>query len=37
MGTPTSTWRSVRKDSYPNGTVVDGKAVEGVLYPDFEK
>lgn len=30
-------WRSVRKEQYPDGTVIDGKAVEGVLYPDFER
>ena len=30
-------WRSVRKEAYPNGTVIEGKAVEGVLYPDFEE
>ncbi len=29
-------FRSVRKEEYPNGTVVDGKAVDGVLYPSFD-
>lgn len=28
-------WRSVHKEDYPNGTIVDGKAIAGVLYPSF--
>lgn len=34
--TKVSVWRSVRKENYPNGTIVDGKAVAGILYPSFE-
>lgn len=30
-------WRSVRKQNYPGGTIIDGKAVAGVLYPSFEE
>ncbi len=30
-------WRSVRKEDYPDGTVIEGKAIIGVLYPSFEK
>lgn len=28
-------WRSVRSEQFPDGTVVDGVPVAGVLYPDF--
>lgn len=28
-------WRSVRKEHFPDGTVVNGKAVAGVLFPSF--
>jgi hypothetical protein len=37
MTTKVAMWRSVRKDDYPDGTVIDSKAVGGVLYPDFER
>ena len=33
--TNVSLWRSVRKEQFPNGTVVDNVPVTGVLYPDF--
>lgn len=36
METKVAMWRSVRKEDYPNGPVVDGKIVEGILYPSFE-
>jgi Tse2-like ADP-ribosyltransferase toxin len=29
-------WRSVRKEEFPSGPVVDNKPVDGVLYPSFE-
>lgn len=34
--TKVAVWRSVRKEEFPNGTIVGSKAVEGVLYPSFE-
>ena len=34
--TKASVWRSVRRENYPNGTLIDGKAVVGILYPSFE-
>jgi hypothetical protein len=37
MSTTLSLWRSVRIDDYPDGVVVDGNAIVGVLYPDFEE
>lgn len=29
-------FRAARKDEFEGGVVVDGRAVQGVLYPDFE-
>lgn len=29
-------YRSVRKEKFPDGTIVDDHAVEGVLYPSFK-
>ena len=30
-------YRGVRKEEYPEGAIIDGHAVQGVLYPLFEK
>lgn len=35
--TDVSLWRAVRKEAFADGTIVDGHAVAGVLYPDFEE
>jgi hypothetical protein len=37
MKTDVTMFRAVRKEEYPNGTVIEEKAVHGVLYPSFEK
>ncbi len=34
---PTNLWRAVHKDDFPDGPIVNEKAVMGVLYPTFEK
>ena len=34
--TPVELYRSVRKDDFPDGPIVDDHAVAGVLYPSFE-
>jgi hypothetical protein len=30
-------WRSVRKEEFPNGTIIDGAPADGVLHPTFVK
>lgn len=30
-------WRSVRKEEFPNGTIVDGSPADAVLHPSFVK
>ena len=32
----TDLWRGVRREVYPDGTIIDGRPAPGVLYPDFE-
>jgi hypothetical protein len=34
-GTDLALYRSVRKDEFPGGVIVNDKAVEGMLYPSF--
>jgi hypothetical protein len=34
---PTNLWRAVHKDDFPEGPIVNEKAVTGALYPTFEK
>jgi len=34
--TKVNMWRSVRIEDFPDGIITNGKAVTGVLYPDFE-
>lgn len=33
----TNLWRAVHKDDFPDGPIVNEKAVTGVLYPNFAK
>ena len=33
--TNVSLWRSVRKEQFENGVIIDGKPAPGVLNPDF--
>jgi len=37
LSCPTDLWRAVHKDDFPDGPIVNEKAVTGVLYPTFEK
>ena len=34
---PATVWRSVRKEEFPNGTVIDDAPADGVLHPTFVK
>ena len=34
---PVDLWRGVHVDDFPNGPIVDGEAVAGVMYPTFER